>query len=365
MRTATDAGPQPIEATQLSNQKRRADDTRRIPPVSVRPLRAAATFLAVSLSVGVALLLILRVQTPGQPFVVAAVAFTPFGMVPAIGAVLAALWSGRRVVMVAVVATSLAFTVMVAPHAFFGGCATTAADGPIRILTANIEARGGQPEDIAALVDESRPDIVLLQEVEQATLAALEDEPALAAFSYRSIPARNAPFSVVVWSRWPIEAVETQPFSGALLVHSVVDSPFGLVTVSGVHTTSPDLTEFVSLWNEQLGTLARLDTSSPRILAGDFNATADHRPFRELLASGWIDAYDERGCGLDATWPARVVPFAFYRLDHILVTDHFQIESMEVAKLPGSDHKPLLVSVRLRQAGEAGAQNADVDSLNR
>ncbi|MCP4307604.1 MAG: endonuclease/exonuclease/phosphatase family protein [bacterium] len=342
-----------------------AADPQRAPRVAARPLRTTATFLAAALATGVATVLTLRSLTPTQPVVVAAVAFTPFAVVPALVALLAALWSGRRVLTAATVAIGLAFALIVTPHAFLGGCTTSAGDGEIRILTANIEARHGQPREIAELVATSHPDIVLLQEVEPRILRALESEEAMEVFPYRSVPPQNSPFSVVVWSRWPIDSVETQSFSGAALVHSVVASPAGPVTVSGVHTTSPDLPGFVTLWAEQLATLSGLDTSSPRILAGDFNATADHRPFREILRSGWTDAYDERGCGLDATWPARVVPFAFYRLDHVLVTDHFQIESMEVRDLPGSDHKPLLVSVQLRQDTMAGDVNADVAGIAR
>ena len=90
-----------------------------------------------------------------------------------------------------------------------------------------------------------------------------------------------------------------------------------------------------------------------------------HQPFREILDSGWADAYDERGSGLDSTWPVRGVPLSFYRLDHVLVTDHFQIESMEVSDLPGSDHKPLLVSVEVREDPAAGGANTDVAGRTR
>ena len=42
------------------------------------------------------------------------------------------------------------------------------------------------------------------------------------------------------------------------------------------------------------------------ILAGDFNATADHAQFRQLLKLGYRDAATEAGRGLIPTWGPRI-----------------------------------------------------------
>ncbi len=316
-------------------------------PTSLRPYGRGATALTVMLIVGLIGLLWLRMRTPQTPLVIALVGFAPFGLVAAALTVVTAWWSGRRALVAAAVATAVAFTAVVAPHGVIGGCTASTGEGDVRILTANIETGGAEPEAIAALVAAHQPDIVVLEEVERSILRSLESNAEFSRYSHRSDIAGQTFLSVVVWSRWPIESESIQRFSGAPLLHTEIATPAGTITVSGLHTTSPDLRGFVPAWIEQLATLAALDTATPRILVGDFNATADHRPFRELLSSGWTDAYDARGCGLDATWPARVLPFAFYRLDHVLVTDHLQVDSIQVAALPGSDHKPLVVTVHL------------------
>ena len=47
------------------------------------------------------------------------------------------------------------------------------------------------------------------------------------------------------------------------------------------------------------------DLPAPLVVAGDFNATQDHRQFRDLLNSnGYHDAADDAGAGALPTFPA-------------------------------------------------------------
>ena len=53
-------------------------------------------------------------------------------------------------------------------------------------------------------------------------------------------------------------------------------------------------------WRGQLSALPA-PGDSPRILAGDFNATLDHAQFRGLLRRGYVDAASQAGHGLSLT----------------------------------------------------------------
>ena len=76
------------------------------------------------------------------------------------------------------------------------------------------------------------------------------------------------------------------------------------------------------------------------IVAGDFNATADHGPMGRLLASGLRDAFDEAGRGVGATWPSWRGPMIpVMRLDHVLVRGPITVLSAEVQDNRGSDHR--------------------------
>jgi endonuclease/exonuclease/phosphatase (EEP) superfamily protein YafD len=82
------------------------------------------------------------------------------------------------------------------------------------------------------------------------------------------------------------------------------------------------------------------------MVVGDFNATTDHRDFRSGTA-GCTDAAAARGESLTATWPAAWPRWAGAQIDHVLTRGGPQARSVEVLDVPGSDHRGLLVRLRL------------------
>ena len=89
------------------------------------------------------------------------------------------------------------------------------------------------------------------------------------------------------------------------------------------------------------------------MIGGDFNATVHHARFRSLLRSGWTDVHEPKGCGFDATWPADhpLVPMPLLQLDHTLVSDHWEVLSVEIGEPNGADHHPVISRIRLRTSG--------------
>jgi endonuclease/exonuclease/phosphatase family metal-dependent hydrolase len=100
-------------------------------------------------------------------------------------------------------------------------------------------------------------------------------------------------------------------------------------------------------------TLATVD--EPQVLAGDFNATRDHGPFRELLAAGFLDCADssQNWSWPGFTWPAtgRVLPVL--RLDHVLVSRTAAVPMTRTIRVPCTDHHGVLTAIEfpLREAG--------------
>ncbi|MGC4818989.1 endonuclease/exonuclease/phosphatase family protein [Micromonospora sp. DT63] len=88
-----------------------------------------------------------------------------------------------------------------------------------------------------------------------------------------------------------------------------------------------------------------------RILAGDFNSTLDHGPLRALLRTGYVDAADATGTGLTGTWgpyDGDLIPPV--TIDHVLVDRRIAANKVEVFGLGGSDHRPVLATLRLPAA---------------
>jgi endonuclease/exonuclease/phosphatase (EEP) superfamily protein YafD len=87
----------------------------------------------------------------------------------------------------------------------------------------------------------------------------------------------------------------------------------------------------------------------PRVLAGDFNATADHAYFRDLLRLGHVDAASQLGKGLVPTWApwgTRGGP-GLLTIDHVLVDPRCPVLAASVHRVPGSDHHAVYAEFRL------------------
>ena len=69
----------------------------------------------------------------------------------------------------------------------------------------------------------------------------------------------------------------------------------------------------------------RFETSRRYVFMGDFNATYDHTPFRNILGNRFSDASRQAGEGLKFSWPANVdyVP-SFAGIDHIVLDSGMQ-----------------------------------------
>jgi len=87
----------------------------------------------------------------------------------------------------------------------------------------------------------------------------------------------------------------------------------------------------------------------PQIVAGDFNASRDHRPFRDILAAGFADSADiaRRRPWPGFTWPADRRWPPLMRLDHILVSPGIRVSEARTVKIPGTDHRAVLAVLEL------------------
>jgi endonuclease/exonuclease/phosphatase family metal-dependent hydrolase len=111
-----------------------------------------------------------------------------------------------------------------------------------------------------------------------------------------------------------------------------------------VHPGSPLKPSISPYWQQNLRDLPPAGNKL-RVVAGDFNATLDHRDFRAVLARGFRDAGDQTGHGFSWTWS--VSKLGRLVIDHVLVPRGVAVESYKVINIPGSDHNALAVRLRL------------------
>ena len=119
----------------------------------------------------------------------------------------------------------------------------------------------------------------------------------------------------------------------------------GAVRLVAVHTAAP-VSGSVPAWRADLAALAMWcqHTTTPVVLAGDFNATLDHRELRSL---GCTDVAAAVGRGLTGTWPTSLPTWLGVQIDHVLVGGGITPSSARVLDLPGSDHRAVLARVTL------------------
>ena len=92
-------------------------------------------------------------------------------------------------------------------------------------------------------------------------------------------------------------------------------------------------------------TLAAVD--EPQVVAGDFNASGDHRPFREFLAAGFVDCADS---GQNRSWPGFTWPsLPVMRLDHVLVSLTATVLMTRTIRVPRTDHHGVLADIEFPQ----------------
>lgn len=80
-----------------------------------------------------------------------------------------------------------------------------------------------------------------------------------------------------------------------------------------------------------------------RVLAGDLNCTPFSERFKEVLAAGRLRD-SALGYGLSGTWSP--FPLVGLPLDHVLISDHWQVIERRVGDFHGSDHRSLLVKLK-------------------
>ena len=245
------------------------------------------------------------------------------------------------------------------------GAALTAAVGPrtvprrqppaagpvLRVLTANLLAGRAVAEVVAELACRTHADVLFVQELTGDAAAALQRaglEDLLPHRVTQPVPhgARGS-----IYARYPLRGEPPAAPVSAARCTARLDLPSGQsVRLACIHAAPPKPPWFpdaTARWRSQLSALPA-PGESPRILAGDFNATLDHAQFRRLLRLGYADAASQVGNGLSPTWgpqPGRRP--ALLAIDHVLIDRRCAVLTTSAHRLTGSDHRALYAELRL------------------
>jgi len=241
---------------------------------------------------------------------------------------------------------------------FIGSGKPSADTVAIRVLSANVREGLAAPEALADLA-RVHADVFVVQELTPEL--AMNLSPLTSDFPYLAVDAQPYAAGIGIWSRYPIEwstrdtAYQLGMVTASLRVPGV-SSP---VTVLAAHLMGP-YPQPIGDWRRDMAafpsTLAELATTmGPRaaIVAGDFNATFDMRPFRSLLRNGFHSAANQAGAGLVRTFPSHQSGPPLVGIDHIL-TLNSTASNVQSVFIHGSDHLGVTATIHVPRQVNTG-----------
>ena len=232
------------------------------------------------------------------------------------------------------------------------------ARGPVlRVITANLMHGHADEEALVGLVRRCCADVLFLQELTETAVIGLKQAGLTDLLPHEIVDVRGASArGSGIYARYPLgNGLTIMPISIAQPTARLQlpgGRPADLICVHPHPPKPPWSRRYAARWREELTVLpppAVPGADPPRVLAGDFNATADHAYFRDLLRLGHVDAASQVGKGLAATWApwgAHGGP-GLLTIDHVLVDPRCTVLAASVLRLPGSDHQAVYAEFRL------------------
>ena len=177
----------------------------------------------------------------------------------------------------------------------------------LRLLTVNAQGGAADPVALLRALRWHNVDVLAVQELTPQIVRRLAAAGLAQLLPFSHLDPRPGWAGTGLWSRWPLTPLTPVPGLTAAAPRARIDPPAGRpVTLTAVHPLAP-MRGHADMWQRELAligqTLAMVD--GPQVVAGDFNASRDQRPFRDLLAAGFLDCADS---SQSRSWPGFTWP---------------------------------------------------------
>lgn len=285
-------------------------------------------------------------------------ALAPLAVVPAVAAVIIAAYAAWWLAALLAIPAALLVTWQLPPlrrprfHAALGparGTESPAATLRLRLFTVNAKGGAVGPAALLRILRQHDVDVLAVQELTPPMASRLTAAGLTQVLPFSHLDPRPGSRGTGLWARWSLTPLPPVPGVTAAAPRARID-PLGWlpVTLTAVHPTAP-VKGRADRWRRELAmiqqTLAAVDEA--QVVAGDFNATRDHGPFRELLAAGFLDCADS---SQNQSWPGFTWPsLPVMRLDHVLVSRTATVPMARTVRVPLTDHHGVLVDIEFTQ----------------
>jgi endonuclease/exonuclease/phosphatase (EEP) superfamily protein YafD len=219
----------------------------------------------------------------------------------------------------------------------------------LRLLTVNAQGGAADPAALLRALQSHNVDVLAVQELTPQMVSRLAAAGLAQLLPFSHLDSRPGWAGTGLWARWPLTPLPPVPGLTAATPRAHIDPLGGRpVMLTAVHPLAPT-DGHADIWQRELAligqTLAAVD--EPQVVAGDFNASRDHRPFRDLLAAGLRDCADssQRRSWPGFTWPATGAMIPVMRLDHVLVSRTATVRMTRAIRVPHTDHHGVLAAI--------------------
>lgn len=218
---------------------------------------------------------------------------------------------------------------------------------PLRVLAMNVFYRNDEYQRVADIIRHERPDVVALEEMNDAWRRALATTAQ--GYRYRYHSAGPTGRGITLWSRYPMQGSGVLPIESKLepAIQGTLQVKGHALSVFAVHASWPIRPASAARRNRQLAHIAELARakSTPLLIVGDLNISPFSPIFRQLLAAGNLRSA-AHGFGWQPTWPT-FLPLAGIQIDHGLVSAAVAVKGFRRGPGGGSDHWPIVMDLEL------------------
>ena len=227
-----------------------------------------------------------------------------------------------------------------------GSAATTLR---LRLVTVNAKGGAADPAALLRILRQHDVDVLAVQELTPSMVTRLTAAGLTQVLPFSHLDPRPGSPGTGLWARWSLTPLPPVPVLTAAAPRARIDPLGGLpVTVTVVHPVAP-VRGRADRWRRELAMIRQTQAGvdEPQVVAGDFNATRDHGPFRELLAAGFVDCADasQNRSWPGFTWPATGRALPVMRLDHVLVSGTATVSMTRAIRVPRTDHHGVLAAI--------------------
>jgi endonuclease/exonuclease/phosphatase (EEP) superfamily protein YafD len=291
----------------------------------------------------------------GNIVLVAVNAFTLYFYLPAYACLAVAVWLRRRwlaAVSLLIIACHLAwigpeslpFQRRVEPASPTAGPAPT-----LRIFYANVKALNTRYDAMLEEIAAADPDFIFLNEFTSSWENTFAASPVMASYLERHGLPRHRIGTMGFYTRLPVSDFKI------LWNHFRMDCTFDvdlngrklrMFCLHGPRPLSFSQSDYYRYWSETMRLLTQ--QPHPLLVIGDFNATPYSRAYQRVISAGLHPAHADVGRMYASSWPNGYFPLPPIRIDHALLSPQVVCREIVEGRGTGSDHKPLILEVELR-----------------